>query len=155
MVIEIGLTDSGHTAISDLPNPYSGLRAMVFESVGPIRHEVNIPFHDSQVRGIALLIETRWDQHWGTDAYWAAGPFLGEHLIFRMIRSGVRLVGVDFPVGERSAETRLLTGGKIPIVENLRDLASLPRVGFRFSAIPLVSTPSAVSAVQALAELNR
>jgi kynurenine formamidase len=106
---------------------------MVCESVGPIRHEVSVPFHDSQVRGIALLIQTGWDQRWGTDAYWEPGPFLADHLIFRMLRSGVKLVGVDFPVAERSNETRLITTGKIAIVENLRNLSSLPRVGFRFT----------------------
>jgi kynurenine formamidase len=127
---------------------------MVFESVGPVRHEVNVPFHDSQVRGAALLIQTGWDQRWGTDAYWEPGPFLGEHLIFRMVRSGVRLVGVDFPIQERSAETQLITAGSIPVVENLRGLASLPRVGFRFTAIPMSETPGVMCSVHAFAELT-
>jgi kynurenine formamidase len=103
---------------------------MVCESVGPITHEVSVPFHDSQVRGVALLIQTGWDKYWGTDAYWKDPPFLADHLIFRMVRSTVKLVGVDFPVTGRSAETRLVTTGKIPIVENLRGLSSLPRVVF-------------------------
>ena len=116
---------------------FAGLRGMVCESVGPVRHEVSVPFHDSQVRGVALLIQTGWDQRWGTDAYWEPGPFLAEDLIFRMVRSGVKVVGVDFPVGERSSKTRLITTGKIPIVENLRGLAALPRIGFRFTIVPL------------------
>jgi kynurenine formamidase len=127
---------------------------MVCESVGPVRHEVRIPFHDSQVRGAALLIQTGWDKLWGTDAYWEPGPFLGEHLIFRMVRSGVRVVGVDFPVAERSEETRLITGGKIAIVENLRGLASLPRVGFRFSAVPSDAQSGTVRAVRAFTEIT-
>src|SRR3989442_11095971 len=139
-----GIIELGHginrAEGSDRSSPFAGLRAMVFESVGPMRHEVSVPFHDSQVRGAALLIQTGWDQKWGTDAYWEPGPFLAEHLIFRMVRSGVRLVGVDFPVTERSAETRLVTTGKIPIVENLKGLASLPRVGLRFTATPLQQT---------------
>jgi kynurenine formamidase len=135
-------------------SPFAGLRAMVFESVGPVRHEVSVPFHDSQVRGAALLIQTGWDQRWGTDAYWEPGPFLGEDLIFRMVRSGVRLVGVDFPVMERSSETRLITTGKIPIVENLRDLTSLPRIGFRFTAAPLEAAPRPACVVRAFAEIT-
>jgi kynurenine formamidase len=127
---------------------------MVFESIGPVRHEISVPFHDSQVRRAALLIQTGWDQRWGTDAYWEPGPFLGDHLIFRMVRSGVRVVGVDFPVTERSAETRLITTGKIPIVENLRGLASLPRVGFRFSALPLEDVSTSIYAVCAFAEIT-
>src|SRR5262249_50798169 len=126
---------------------------MVLRSVGPVRHEVSVPFHDSQVRGVALLIQTGWDQRWDTDAYWEPGPSLGEHLIFRMVRSGVRVVGVDFPVGERCAETRLIMSGQIPIIENLRDLASLPRVGFRFSAIPLSPMRANVCPVRVFAEL--
>ena len=127
---------SGHGGAAP-STPFAGLRGMVCESVGPVRHEVSVPFHDSQVRGVALLIQTGWDQRWGTDAYWEPGPFLAEDLIFRMVRSGVKVVGVDFPVGERSSKTRLITTGKIPIVENLRGLAALPRIGFRFTIVPL------------------
>ena len=152
MIIELG-----HGALqSDAPTAnslFADLRAMVFESIGPVRHEISVPFHDSQVRGAALLIQTGWDQRWPTDAYWEPGPFLGDHLIFRTVRSGVRVVGLDFPVTERSAETRLITTGKIPIVENLRGLASLPRVGFRFSALPLEHVSSAIYAVHAFAEI--
>lgn len=133
---------------------FENLRAMVCESVGPMRHEVSVPFHDSQVRGVALLIQTGWDQRWGTDAYWEPGPFLGDHLIFRVVRSGVRVVGVDFPVTDRSSETRLIITGKIPIVENLRGLTALPRLGFRFSALPVESAASGVCAVRAFVEIT-
>ena len=101
MVIELGYQNAG-TEGSVPSSPFAGLKTMVCESVGPVRHEVSVPFHDSQVRGAALLIQTGWDKLWGGDAYWEPGPFLAEHLIFRMVRSGVRLVGVDFPVAGRS-----------------------------------------------------
>jgi len=133
---------------------FSSLRAMVLQSVGPVRHEVSVPFHDSQVRGAALLIQTGWDQYWNTEAYWKPGPFLAEHLIFRLVRSGVRVVGVDFPVGDRTNETRLITTGKMPIVENLHSLASLPRTGFRFSVIPLEESSGGPLPVQTLAEIG-
>ena len=142
MVIELGYA----------PSNFAHLRAMVCESVGPVKHEVSVPFHDSQVRGVALLIQTGWDKYWGTDDYWKDPPFLAEHLIFRMVRSTVKLVGVDFPVSGRSSGTRLLTGAKIAIVENLRGLASLPRVGFHFSAIPLDESAGDVRIVHAFAE---
>jgi kynurenine formamidase len=132
---------------------FSSFRAMVVESVGSIRHEVSVPFHDSQVRGIAFLIQTGWDQRWDTEAYWEPAPFLAEHLIFRLVRAGVRVVGVDFPVSGRTTETRLITTGKIPIVENLHSLASLPRVGFLFSATPFVPSSEEPLAVQAFAEI--
>jgi len=132
---------------------FTSLRAIVLESVGPVRHEVSVPFHDSQVRRAALLIQTGWDEYWGTEAYWNPGPFLGEHLIFRCVRAGVRVVGVDFPVADRTNETRLISTGNISIVENLRGLASLPRVGFRFSAIALEQSSEPVP-VRALAEIG-
>jgi arylformamidase len=144
MVVELGHSTS----------PFTHLRAMVCESVGPVHHEVSVPFHDSQVRGIALLIQTGWDKYWGTEAYWQNPPFLADHLIFRMVRSGVKLAGVDFPVAQRSSETRIVTSGKIPIVENLRDLSELPRVGFHFSAIAMQPTQDNVRAVYAFAELT-
>jgi arylformamidase len=153
MIIELG----HGTFQSDTPTAnslFANLRAMVFESIGPVRHEISVPFHDSQVRGAALLIQTGWDQRWATDTYWEPGPFLGDHLIFRMVRSGVRVVGVDFPVTERSGETRLITTGKMPIVENLRGLASLPRVGFRFSALPLEHVIGSRYPVRAFAEIS-
>src|SRR5262249_18383929 len=152
MIIELG----HRTFQSEAPagrSLFADLRAMVFESIGPVQHEISVPFHDSQVRGIALLIQTGWDQRWGTDAYWEPGPFLGEHLIFRMVRSGVRVVALDFSVsGERSSDTRLITGGQITVVENLRGLESLPGLGSRFTAIPLgQSVP--VCPVEAFAEV--
>src|SRR5215831_3493326 len=153
MVIELGHTNLNTAEEDTSPSVYKGLRAMVLESVGAIRHEVSVPFHDSQVRAAALLIQTGWDQRWDTDAYWEPGPFLAEHLIFRMVRSGVKLVGVDFPVAGKSSATRLITSGQIPIVENLRGLNSLPRVGFRFSAVPMESAEP-VRVVYAYADIK-
>ena len=154
LVIELGhATLRPDTAAVN--STFAGLRAIVCESVGAVRHEVSVPFHDSQVRGVVLLIQTGWDELWGTGAYSEPGPFLGEHLIFRMVRSGVKLVGVDFPVTDLSVETRLITTGKIPIVENLRSLASLPRVGARFSALPLEATITGSCAVHAFAEIDK
>src|SRR5437773_12549641 len=98
---------------------FSLLRAVVLESVGPIRHEVSVPFHDSQVRRAALLIQTGWDEYWGTEAYWNPGPFLREHLIFGCVRAGARVVGVVFPVADRPIETRLIWTGHVSIIENL------------------------------------
>jgi kynurenine formamidase len=154
MLIELGqTTQTGSEKTFRPPNSLlANLRGMVFESVGPMRHEVSVPFHDSQVRGAALLIQTGWDQRWGTDAYWEPGPFLADHLIFRAVRAGSRLLGVDFPVTEKSSETQLITSGKIAIVENLKDLARLPRLGFRFTVEPLEGSSGEIRVVRAYAE---
>ena len=135
-------------------NSFTSLRAMVLQSVGPVRHEVSVPFHDSQVRSVAILIQTGWDERWGTESYWEPGPYLAEHLIFRCARAGVRVIGVDFPVSGRSEATRLITTGKLPVVENLHGLAGLPRIGFHFSAIPLEQPSGGPIVVRAFTEIT-
>jgi kynurenine formamidase len=155
MIIELGYGPvSANEGPKDQP-AFRHVRAMVCESVGPLRHEVSVPFHDSQVRKAALLIQTGWDQYWGTEAYWEPGPFLAESLIFRMVRSGVRIVGVDFPVTGRSSGTQLVTSGKIPIVENLHDVTPLPRLGFYFNVVPIGLSAESVLPVRAFAEIEK
>jgi kynurenine formamidase len=154
MIVELGHGNIGTTEEPPSPSTFRHIRAMVCESIGPLRHEVSVPFHDSQVREAALLIQTGWDQFWGTEAYWKPGPFLAESLIFRMLRSGVKIVGVDFPVSGRSTSTQLLTSGKIPIVENLRGVTALPRIGFYFNAVPVDVATGEIHAVRAFAEVT-
>jgi kynurenine formamidase len=149
------LIELSHENAATLPQIDEWLPGMVLQSVGPIPHQVNVPFHDSQAGGKAILIQTGWDGRWGTESYWEPGPVLSEDTIFRLVRSGVRLLGVDFWVSGRSAETRLVVSGKLPIVENLFGLSSLPRWGFRFGAVPIQPPTSGASyAVRAFAEIT-
>ena len=127
---------------------------IVVQSGGPVKHEVSIPFHDSQVKGKALLIQTGWDQHWGNGSYWETGPTLAESLIFRVVRSEVRILGIDFSITGPADGTQLVLGGKIRIVETLRDLSSLPRWGFRFGTAPArPAGGSTLCPVRAFAEI--
>src|SRR5262249_2121065 len=119
----------------------------------PVRHEVSVPFHDSQVRRKAILIQTGWDRRWATESYWEPGPVLSDAVVFRLIRAGVALVGVDFWITERSSETRLVRTGKIPVVENLRDLSSLPRLGFEFRTALVGDSEGPIQPVYAFAEI--
>ena len=123
------------------------LLAMVLESVGPMRHAVSVPFHDSQARGKAILIRTGWDQKWGTESYREPGPFLHEDLVFRLIRSNVRLLGVDFGGIDGDSRDQLLSKG-ILILENLRDLNTIPKWGFSLRIERLADT------VRVLAEIK-
>src|SRR5437660_10754237 len=100
----------------------AGVQAMTLESVGPFRHAVNVPFHDSQARGKAILIQTGWDGLRGTDQYEQPGPYLHDELIFRLIRARVRLVGVDFP----NVNGEELIAKDIPVVEQLSNLKAVP-----------------------------
>lgn len=130
-LIDLSHPGSNQQDLSQIPkDTLKGLPAMVLQSIGPMRHEVRVPFHDSQVRGHAILIQTGWDENWGTEAYWGPGPYLSPDVVFRLIRAGARLVGVDFwEVGQIDRE-------KLQVVPDLCNLAALPRVGFRFYATP-------------------
>jgi kynurenine formamidase len=113
----------------------------------------------SEMQGRAVLIRTGWDRRWGTEDYWEPGPYLGEELIDLLIRAKARLVGVDFWNVDntadlsRPAHTRLLASG-ILIVENLCNLATLPRTGFTFYAVPLRILRGASFPVRAFAEID-
>jgi len=146
--------------LSSLPlEAVAGIPAMVLESVGPKRHAVSVPFHDSQARGKAILIRTGWDERWGTDAYWEPGPYLHEDLVFRLIRARVKLVGVDFPNiddaddPEKPAHTQLLAKD-ILIVEHMCNLKSAPKAGFKFYAVPLRILRGASCPVRAFGEIT-
>ncbi|WP_431892863.1 cyclase family protein [Nonomuraea sp. bgisy101] len=94
------------------------------------------------VRGMAVLLHTGWDRHFGTDEYRHAHPHLEAEAAAWLAEQGAALVGIDSlnidatpPRGERPAHTLLLAAG-IPLVEHLTGLAGLPDSGFRFHAAP-------------------
>jgi arylformamidase len=91
--------------------------------------------------GRAILIRTRWDRRWGTDAYWEPGPYLGEVVLTQLVHARPAVVGVDFwniddPQDPgRPAHTQLLGAG-IPVVEHLTRLGDIPD-GARTFFVPL------------------
>src|ERR1044071_138898 len=99
------------------PGSYTNVFGMMLQSVGPMRHAANVPFHDSQARGKAILIRTDWDE-----VHTEPGPYLHEELIFRLIRARVRIVGLDFG----NADYSELIANDIPVVEYLANLKTLP-----------------------------
>jgi kynurenine formamidase len=97
---------------------------------------------DLDIDGSAVLFDTGWSKHWGTDRYLAnTHPYLTEATVDALIEGGAVLVGIDSlnidgtRGGERPAHTKLLAAG-IPIVEHLTNLHELPVVGARFTAVP-------------------
>jgi kynurenine formamidase len=137
----------------------AGLPGIVLEGRPPAGRAVTADAGEEDLRGRAVLVKTGWDTRWGTESYWEPGPYLAEETIDLLIRSGARLVGVDFwnvddttdPV--RPAHTRLLAAG-ILIVEHMCNLAALPRTGFRFYAVPLRIERGASFPVRAFAEID-
>jgi kynurenine formamidase len=92
--------------------------------------------------GTAVLFDTGWSRHWGTDAYAPSGhPHVTDTLATALVAVGAVLVGIDSvniddtEGGTRPAHSILLDAG-IPVVEHLTDLDQIPDEGFRFSAVP-------------------
>jgi kynurenine formamidase len=92
--------------------------------------------------GSAVLFDTGWSRHWGTDAYAPPGhPHVTEALAAALVAIGAILVGIDSvniddtEGGTRPAHSILLDAG-IPVVEHLTGLDQIPDEGFHFSAVP-------------------
>ncbi|MBP2319803.1 kynurenine formamidase [Kibdelosporangium banguiense] len=95
-----------------------------------------------EVQGKAVLINTDWDQRWGTDGYISGQhPFLTKDAAEWLVEQGATLIGIDSmnvddtTDGTRPAHTALLSAG-IPVVEHMTGLGKLPPHGFRFHAAP-------------------
>ena len=96
--------------------------------------------------GRILLLRTGWDEHWGTDSYFDH-PFLTGDAAARVVAAGVRTVGLDAlsldetvvggtPADGFAAHLEVLGAGGV-IVENLRNLGSVPPVDPVVSVLPL------------------
>lgn len=90
----------------------------------------------------AVLVNTSWDDHWGSDRYISGDhPFLTQDAAEYLAENQAALVGIDSmniddtSDGTRPAHTTLLRAG-IPIVEHMTGLGALPPHGFRFHAAP-------------------
>jgi kynurenine formamidase len=98
-------------------------------------------FANIDVKGKAVLVCTGWSEHWNTDNYFTAHPFLTEKAAQFLVESGVRLVGIDsHNIDDTSANRRpvhtTLLGADVLIVEHLTNLDKLPDNGFAFTALP-------------------
>ena len=130
----------------------AGVRAMVLESIGPLQHAANVPFHDSQARRKAILIRTGWDQYWGSPQYGAPGPSMHDGLVFRLIRAQVRILGTDFPL--ELAARQALIEKDIIVVEQMRRLDSVPKSGFDLYVVPLRIAAATSGVVRAFGEVR-
>jgi kynurenine formamidase len=94
------------------------------------------------VKGKAVLFDTGWDRHWGTETYFHGHPYLTKDAAEFLLREGATLVGIDsLNIDDTGDLTRpvhsILLGANIPIVEHLCNLESVPDSGFKFFAVPV------------------
>jgi kynurenine formamidase len=92
--------------------------------------------------GLAVLVHTGWDRHWGDETA-SAHPYLDEDAVAGLISAGVTLVGTDAlnvdstGLGTTHAHAALL-GADVLIVENLTGLeALLPSRAYICAFVPL------------------
>jgi kynurenine formamidase len=123
------------------------------------RQEAALP-DGVDIAGRAVLFATRWDRHWGTDAYGDPGhPFVGMSAVARLVAGGAAVVGIDSVniddtrTGARLVHTALLGAG-IPIVEHLRGLDQLAGRAFTFTAVPPAVVGMGTFPVRAFAVLS-
>lgn len=103
-----------------------------------------------------LVVETGWDQFWGSDKYFIDHPVFTRDGARLLVDSGIQLIGVDFPSVDRpphDAHLEILGSGSV-IVENLRNLAQLPTSSFELSTIPLAIVDGDGSPVRAFARVE-
>jgi kynurenine formamidase len=130
------------TDLADLPLDYlAGLEGVLVRVPAGRRSISYEIFEQVPLTGKAVLVQTNWDRHWRTDAYFEGHPFLTEDAAQLLCEAGVKLVGIDsYNVDDTADLLRpvhtLLLRDNIPIVEHMTGLNSLPSEGFQFFAVP-------------------
>lgn len=89
-----------------------------------------------------LLLQTGWDQLWGTPDYFQGYPLLHPEAALAVAQSTLSAIGIDAPSFDAADSKdypihRLLLGAGKLLIENLTGLANLPQTGIWFSAFPL------------------
>ena len=132
-----GATDLAGLEMASIAN----LEGIVFRAAQAMRSIDRDVFESDPVKGRAVLIQTGWDRHWRSDAYFENHPFLTRNAAEYLKASGAALVGIDSlnidDTNDGSRPTHsILLKANIPIVEHMCHLDLLPDQGFRFFAVP-------------------
>lgn len=116
-------------------------------------------FRGIDVRGKAVLIETRWSRHWNTEQYYEGHTYLTAGAAEHLKNAGARIVGIDTYNIDDTADGRrpvhsILLGADIPIVEHMCNLEALPDRAFTFHAVPAKVKGFGTFPVRAFAEVG-
>jgi arylformamidase len=133
-----------------------GIEALVFRSsdtaIGP---EI---FTGVDFRGKAVLVNSGWDKHWRTDAYFENHPHLTREAALFLADGGAAIVGIDsFNIDSVATNARpvhtVLLGHGIPIIEHMCNLGDLPDASFALTAAPVAVRGMGSFPVRAFATL--
>jgi arylformamidase len=116
-------------------------------------------FDGVEVRGRAVLVQTGWDRHWTTEAYFEGHPYLTEAAAVTLVERGAVFVGIDSLNIDDTADLRrpvhtTLLAANIPIGEHLCGLAAVPTRGARFFAVPVKVKAFGTFPVRAFAKIE-
>jgi arylformamidase len=103
-----------------------------------------------------ILFNTGWDKYWGKSQYFEHSPVLALETAKWLATLGLKGVGIDAisfdPVSNSDLPVhKILLGKGMILVENLTNLADLPRTTFRFICLPLKIKDAEGSPVRAIA----
>lgn len=116
-------------------------------------------FSGYELKDKAVIVQTNWSRHWGTDNYFEGHPYLTECAAEYLKQQGVKLVGIDsyniddITDGRRPVHSILL-GSEILIVEHMTNLAEIPNTDFLFYAVPVKVEKFGTFPVRAFAEIQ-
>ena len=115
--------------------------AVLLDVRGQARLDMYPAYAEAVREGDIVLLHTGWDAQYACPArYFGEHPEMADALTDFLLARRIRMLGLDMPSPDRppfAAHRRLLAAG-IPIVENMTNLAALPREGrFDVQALPL------------------
>ena len=148
---------AGQPALDAIPPDFFSGHALVLatptsEPPGPLA--ADLPAGGDLTEIDFLILRTGWERWWGTDRYYATWPYLSVDLARRIATLGLKGVGLDSPsvdsLGSREVHDLFAAAGLVN-VENLANLAALPRGPFLFLALPLKLAATEASPVRAVA----
>jgi len=104
-----------------------------------------------------VLFDTGWDRYWGTERYYSEWSYLSPELAMLLAGAGLKGVGLDTPsldpLAGRKAHDICAPAGMINL-ENLANLAALPREDFTLFVMPLKLEGTEASPVRAVAMVS-
>ncbi len=147
------LAEVGLERLADLPGVFVDARQRPGRPVTPDF------FANVDVAGKAVLVQTGWDVHFGTDAYGVDGPFIPCESVALLLERGAALIGIDSvnvdDMGDmtRPAHCGFLRAG-VPIVEHMTGMSQLHGISnFTFTAAPPKFTALGTFPVRAFARV--
>jgi len=130
--------DLSELALSSLAN-LDGVKIIIPEGVLEICVE---HIEGIDIKNKAVLIQTNWSRHWGSDQYFEKHPYVNEQAAQYLLDNGAVFVGIDsYNIDDTSGNKRpchsILLHNDIPICEHMTDLDDLPKDDFKFFAVPV------------------